>query len=196
MNGEITVVIVDDEAASIRNLSKDLAAYPEIKILETTTSAEKARNIIIRQQPDLLFLDIEMPKMSGIELLQNIRAHIHADTRVVFYTAYDKYLLEALRASAFDYLLKPYLPEELDAIIERFRLGFYQGKMNVEQSLRRLLADNCKFAIQTVTGLMLLKREDVLMFRFSENLRCWQMLLSDRTEYNLHSSVLCSIEQR
>ena len=63
MNDEISVVIVDDEAASIRNLSNDLAAYDDIRILETTTSAEKARKIIVRQQPDLLFLDVEMPKM-------------------------------------------------------------------------------------------------------------------------------------
>ena len=70
MNDEISVVIVDDEAASIRNLSNDLAAYDDIRILETTTSAEKARKIIVRQQPDLLFLDVEMPKMSGFDLCQ------------------------------------------------------------------------------------------------------------------------------
>ena len=61
MSEEITVVIVDDEIASIRNLSNDLSAYSDIRILETTTSVEKARKIIIRQQPDLLFLDVEMP---------------------------------------------------------------------------------------------------------------------------------------
>ena len=112
MSEEITVVIVDDEAASVRNLSNDLCVYSDVRILETTTSVEKARKIVIRQQPDLLFLDVEMPKMSGLDLWQNIRADVHADMRVVFYTAYDKYVLEALRASAFDYLLKPYLPEE------------------------------------------------------------------------------------
>ena len=101
MSEEITVVIVDDEIASIRNLSNDLSAYSDIRILETTTSVEKARKIIIRQQPDLLFLDVEMPKMSGFDLWQSIRADVHADMRVIFYTAYDKYVLDALRASAF-----------------------------------------------------------------------------------------------
>ena len=189
MNDEISVVIVDDEAASIRNLSNDLAAYDDIRILETTTSAEKARKIIVRQQPDLLFLDVEMPKMSGFDLCQSIRADVHADMRVVFYTAYDKYVLEALRASAFDYLLKPYLLEELDAVIERFRCVFYRNKVNMEQSMRRLLADDCKFAIQTVTGLLFLKRSDVLMFRFSDMYRCWQLYLANRTEYKLRMSL-------
>lgn len=189
MNEEITVVIVDDEAASVRNLSGDLSAYPDIRVVETATSPEKARKVVVRQQPDLLFLDVEMPKMSGFDLWQSIRADVHADMRVVFYTAYDKYVLEALRASAFDYLLKPYLPEELDAVIERFRCVFYRSKVNMEQSMRRLLADDCKFAIQTVTGLLLLKRKDVLMFRFSEESRCWRLFLSNGTDYKLRSSI-------
>ena len=128
MSEEITVVIVDDEIASIRNLSNDLSAYSDIRILETTTSVEKARKIIIRQQPDLLFLDVEMPKMSGFDLWQSIRADVHADMRVIFYTAYDKYVLDALRASAFDYLLKPYLPEELlnnKHLLRLYRLCFW-----------------------------------------------------------------------
>ena len=189
MSEEITVVIVDDEIASIRNLSNDLSAYSDIRILETTTSVEKARKIIIRQQPDLLFLDVEMPKMSGFDLWQSIRADVHADMRVIFYTAYDKYVLDALRASAFDYLLKPYLPEELDAVIERVRCVFYRSKVNMEQSMRRLLADDCKFAIQTVTGLLFLKREDVLMFRFSDTYRCWQLYLANRTDYKLRMNI-------
>lgn len=189
MNEKITVVIIDDEAASIRKLSNDLAAFPDIQIVETTTSTEKAQKIIIRQQPDLLFLDVEMPKMSGLELWQSIRANVHADMRVVFYTAYDKYVLEALRASAFDYLLKPYFPEELEAVVERFRCVFYRSRANMEQSMRRLLADDVKFAIQTVTGLLFLKRSDVLMFRFSESNRCWVLHMADRTDYKLRTSI-------
>ena len=186
---EITVVIVDDDPVSIRNLSNDLMTYPDIQILETTTSVEKAQKIIIRQQPDLLFLDVEMPKQSGLELWKSIQSDVHANMRVVFYTAYDSYLLKALRASAFDFLMKPYLPDELDEIINRFRSVFYRSKANMEQSMRRLLADDRKFAIQTVTGLLFLKRRDVLMFHFSESNRCWQLLLADRTEYKLRMSL-------
>ena len=79
MNEEITVVIVDDDPVSIRNLSNDLMIYPDIQILETTTSVEKAQKIIIRQQPDLLFLDVEMPKQSGLELWKSIQSDVHAN---------------------------------------------------------------------------------------------------------------------
>ena len=89
MNEEITVVIVDDDPVSIRNLSNDLMTYPDIQILETTTSVEKAQKIIIRQQPDLLFLDVEMPKQSGLELWKSIQSDVHANMRVVFFNPLD-----------------------------------------------------------------------------------------------------------
>ena len=122
MTTNITTIIVDDEPNSIRNLVDDLAAYPEITILDTQTSSQKAKKSIIQYQPDLLFLDIELSTTNGIELLQEIRPYIYHNMHVVFYTAFDKYMIDALRASAFDYLLKPYQSEELHLIIERVKL--------------------------------------------------------------------------
>lgn len=121
MTTSITTIIVDDEPNSIRNLADDLAVYPEINILDTQTSPQKAKKSIIQYQPDLLFLDIEFPTTNGIELLQEIRPYMYNNMHVVFYTAFDKYMIDALRASAFDYLLKPYQSEELLQIVERVK---------------------------------------------------------------------------
>lgn len=183
MNPKITTFIVDDDAMAIQKLSGDLAAFPEIEITSTWTSAEKAKCAIIKGQPDLLFLDIEMPVLSGIELLKAIKNDIHAHMRIVFYTAYDKYLLDALRASAFDYLLKPYLPEELAEIIRRYRTSLPRTSDNMEQSLLKLLNHNNQYAIQTLTGLLLVRSKEVLLFQFLKDLRCWQMVL---TNYQVH----------
>lgn len=188
MNTPITAIIVDDEPACIHSLSKDLAAYPDIRVKETTVSTEKARKIIIKQQPDIIFLDVEMPKTNGIELLNEIRPFMHAGTCVVFYSAFDKYLIDALRASAFDYLLKPYLPEELESIISRIKSQFEMGKVNFEQSMRRLLADDRKFALQTVKGLRLLRSSEILYFQFLDDSRCWQMTLTDLSVHKLRVS--------
>lgn len=119
MTNTIKTIIVDDEINSIHNLEEDLKAYPEIEILDTITSSQKAKKSIIQYQPDLLFLDVEMPYINGIELLQEIRPYVRNNMRVIFYSAFDKYMLDALRASAFDYLLKPYQTNELKQIVER-----------------------------------------------------------------------------
>ena len=123
MTNTIKTIIVDDEINSIHNLEEDLKAYPEIEILDTITSSQKAKKSIIQYQPDLLFLDVEMPYINGIELLQEIRPYVRNNMRVIFYSAFDKYMLDALRASAFDYLLKPYQTNELKQIVVATSVG-------------------------------------------------------------------------
>lgn len=161
MNRIISVIIVDDEPTSIEVLKKDLQQYPDIEVISTTSSAEKTKKLILKYQPELLFMDVEMPEMTGFELIESIQDEISPETRVVFYTAYDKYLLDALRASAFDYLLKPYLPEDLEKLMERVKKSVSEESSNLKQSIRRFFTEENRTAIQTVTGLLLLKREDM-----------------------------------
>ncbi|MDL2223243.1 LytTR family DNA-binding domain-containing protein [Bacteroidales bacterium OttesenSCG-928-M11] len=188
MNNKISTIIVDDEPACIKSLVNDLANFEYIEVLETITSPEKAKKAIIKQQPQLLFLDVEMPRINGIDLLCDIRNAIHNNTCVVFYSAFDKYMIDALRASAFDYLLKPYMFEELKAIIERAKEKIKTQQADFEQSIRRLLADDRKFALQTITGLLLLRRSEVVCFQYDKSIRCWKMTLTDMTTHKLKFS--------
>ena len=186
----ITTIIVDDENNSIVNLCKDLVNYPEIKVIETTTSVEKAKKIIVQYQPDLLFLDIEMPKMNGIELLSEIRNLIHPDIYVVFYSAFDKYMIDALRSSAFDYLIKPYQPEELSNIIKRIKAQPEKERINIEQSIRRLLINDRKFALQAISGLLLLRASEVLCFQYIDSMRSWQITMTDFSVHKLRTGII------
>ena len=182
MNDEITVIVVDDDAQSIKRLCEDLSRFPEVLVLDTFQSPAKARKAIVRKQPALLFLDVEMPEMSGIELLRAIQPELNNATKVVFYTAYDKYLLEALRSSAFDYLLKPYLPDELTAVIERFRSHISKTDKtdnNIEQSLRKLINNENVFCIQTATGIMLTGIDKILLFQYDKEQNSWTMMHID-----------------
>ena len=180
MNKQMTVIIVDDDAKCIERLKKDLVEFPNMEVVATCSSPEKAQKIIIREQPDILFLDVEMPGMTGIELLKRMQPELHADVKVVFYTAFDKYLLEALRASAFDYLQKPYMPDELKAIIDRLQSSAPKNTDSLEQSLNKLLGqDKNTIAIQTYSGLMLVSCEKILLFDYVREQRCWNMLLTD-----------------
>lgn len=188
MTNTIKTIIVDDEINSIHNLEEDLKAYPEIEILDTITSSQKAKKSIIQYQPDLLFLDVEMPYINGIELLQEIRPYVRNNMRVIFYSAFDKYMLDALRASAFDYLLKPYQTNELKQIVERIKREKTNNPINFDQAMRQLLSNDCKFAVQTISRLLLLRRSEILYFQYSEDTRCWQMTLTNMEQYRLRLS--------
>lgn len=188
MTNTIKTIIVDDEINSIHNLEEDLKAYPEIEILDTITSSQKAKKSIIQYQPDLLFLDVEMPYINGIELLQEIRPYVRNNMRVIFYSAFDKYMLDALRASAFDYLLKPYQTNELKQIVERIKREKTNNPINFDQAMRQLLSNDCKFAVQTISRLLLLRRSEILYFQYSKDTRCWQMTLTNMEQYRLRLS--------
>lgn len=184
----ITAMIVDDDANSIQTLERDLAQYTEIKLLGTETSVTKAKKSIVKNQPDLLFLDVEFPLSNGIELLQEIRPSIYNRMQVVFYSAFDRYIIDALRASAFDFLLKPYRQEDLRQIIERLKHEPVSSMTNLEQSLRQLLNDENRFAVQTVNKLLLLRCSEILCFQYLEEPRCWQMTLTNLESYRLRLS--------
>ena len=183
MNQEIRVIIADDDAGSINRLRDDLATFPEIMVIDTCSSPKKVLESMINEQPDILFLDVEMSGMTGIELLERIQPELHTDIKVVFYTAYNKYLLEALREAAFDFLLKPYTMEELKAIIDRYRSSAPKTVDHFDQSLRKLTGhDKNVFSLYTITGLMMVICKRVLLFDYSKEDRCWQMLLTDNSK--------------
>ena len=78
-----------------------------VKVVGSASDVETAANDIIQSEPDIIFLDVELPTMSGLEFCTLIRNDIKPETKIVFYTGHDKYMLEAIRRQAFDYLLKP-----------------------------------------------------------------------------------------
>ena len=102
------VIIIDDEKAAIETLRRDLEVQADLEIKGTAGNGAKGKKLIMDIHPDLLFLDIELPDIQGIRLLSEIREQVLWDMKVVFYTAYDKYLLQALRESAFDFILNSY----------------------------------------------------------------------------------------
>ena len=113
-----TALIADDEAHLAQYLQSQLAQlWPELHILRVAANGVQAAEAIQALNPDLAFLDIQMPGLTGLEVAQGIEGA----TRVVFVTAYDQYAVEAFEARAVDYLLKPISTERLARCIARLR---------------------------------------------------------------------------
>jgi two-component system LytT family response regulator len=116
---EISCVIIDDEPNNIQNLLAILQANcAEITVAETALSADEGIIAIQKHQPKLIFLDVQMPKKSGFEVL---KAFANPEFEVIFITAYDQYGVQAIKFSALDYLLKPVNIDELKIAIEKVR---------------------------------------------------------------------------
>ena len=212
MQDKIKVVIVDDEPQSIHRLQNDLATQDDFEVIATSSSAVSAKNLVMSVQPDVLFIDVEMPGQTGLEVLQSLREEMPMELIVVFYSAFDKYMIEALRASAFDFLLKPYQQEELELIVGRIRQKMKDGKDGDEKEssaapdssscpsasamasqktlelagVNGLLPTSAKrLAIQTISGLLMLKPDDVFSCTFDEATHLWQLKLSNGQIYKL-----------
>jgi two-component system, LytTR family, response regulator len=134
----ITCVIVDDEKLARDLLKEYIQQIPDMQILGEASKGKEAVEVIDKLTPDLIFLDVQMPGMTGFDVLDEI---VH-DPYVIFCTAYDQYALKAFEKNAVDYILKP-----LDQ--ERFKLAVERaiGRMKVEQNnvgelLRNLKTEN------------------------------------------------------
>jgi two-component system LytT family response regulator len=111
----MTAIIVDDEELARSLLREMLADHPDIEILAECANGFEAVKAAARQKPDLLFLDVQMPKLDGFEVLELIGA----DVPVIFVTAYDSYAMRAFEVHAVDYLLKPFNKDRFEAALER-----------------------------------------------------------------------------
>jgi two-component system, LytTR family, response regulator len=119
MNAQITTVIIDDEALARRGLELRLQHAPDFEVVAQCASARDALPAIRTYKPDMVFLDIQMPGLSGFELLAQIPSE--SLPLVVFVTAYDQFAIRAFDARAVDYLLKPIDDERFDATLEKVR---------------------------------------------------------------------------
>ena len=112
----IRSIIIDDEPLARSIVKEYLAGHPEIEVIEECNDGFEGVKAIGRHQPDLIFLDIQMPKINGFEMLELI----DQPPAVIFTTAFDEFAIRAFETHAVDYLLKPFSKERFDKAISRF----------------------------------------------------------------------------
>jgi two-component system LytT family response regulator len=134
----IRAIHIDDEPHNHRSLARILAeTCPQVQILGQAVNAAEGRTLYLQTQPDLVFLDIEMPDQSGFQFLESITP-VRAE--VIFVTAYDQYALRAIKFAALDYLLKPINATEVQAAVAKVqeKLLARWGKLQLQQLLENL----------------------------------------------------------
>jgi two-component system LytT family response regulator len=112
-----STLLVDDEPSANKLMRNLLSAHPDFRVIDSVESVSEARSVLKSVTPGVIFLDVEMPKKSGLQLLGDLKP----ETLVVFVTANENYALQAFEAGALDYLVKPVSPERLEIAISRIK---------------------------------------------------------------------------
>ncbi len=167
MQSKFQAIIIDDELPArlmIRNLLKKHGT--EIQVIGEAKTGGEAIDLINENQPDLIFLDIQLPDFNGFEML----AKLKSQPVVIFTTAYDQYALEAFRENSIDYLVKPIEQERFDRAMEKLKTFEKQAYM---MDIEALLASfNKQKEKKTITALPIKQGQKIVLVRFSEMVYC------------------------
>ena len=159
----LKAIIVDDEPYCCEALATLLEDLPEVEVRAICNNAVEALNAIKKYSPDLVFLDVEMPKMNGFEMLEQLPS---INFEIIFTTSYDQYALKAIRFSAIDYLLKPVDSEELQKavqkVIHRTQKPIAQQLEILMQKIHQPTTPINKIAMPTMEGLQMITVDSII----------------------------------
>jgi two-component system, LytTR family, response regulator len=187
----IKALIIDDEKHCIITLEHLLSQIENVTVVATTQDSTLSKKLIEQYQPDIVFLDIEMPEMNGFDVINQFET---LPFKVIFTTAYDQYALKALRMNALDYLLKPIAKNDITIALEK-----YQNKemeINKDQVQNLHLFNNGKMqdtiALSTQQGLLFVKIDDIMYLEASS---CYTFIVMNDKTKHLASKTMATFEE-
>lgn len=207
-------ILIDDEVDGLRTLQKMLEKHcPQVKVAGTATNASGGKQQIDQLKPDLVFLDIQMPGKTGLELLSDLDSR---DFEVIFVTAFNEYVLQALQFSAVDYLLKPVDEDRLVEAVARAekRIGEEKKGEQSDTLLHNLekagSPAEMRLCLPTLKGFIIVKLSEIIyceaersytIFHLeggknllvSKALIEYEVLLKDTTFFRVHKSFLINL---
>lgn len=152
-------IIIDDERLARTELKKLLQEFPEIEVIDEAANADEGISKIESQQPDLIFLDIQMPGKSGFDML----AQLERAPQVIFTTAYDEFALKAFEVNALDYLLKPIEPKRLADAVQKLQLE-KDPRFSGENTNSSILTENDQVFVKDGERCWFVKLADIRLF--------------------------------
>lgn len=187
----IKVILIDDEKHALVTLEHIIEKFDDVQVIATTQKSTEAKALIEKHRPDLVFLDIEMPFLSGFEVLEQFE---EIPFKVVFTTAYNQYAIKALRMNALDYLMKPVdkdeLREALDKFVNNELVTTPEQVQQVSQFTSGKILDT--LALSTQEGLHFVKVDDIMYLEASG---CYTYIIMSNNTRHLVSKNLAVFEE-
>jgi len=196
MNKKTTVIIIDDEQEARDVLIRLLQKFPKIEIIDQLADVDSGIVSFLKSKPNIVFLDVQMPKKDGFAFIDHLQDYL-IDTTIIFITAYHKYAIEAIKHSAFDFLLKPINQNELSRTINRYKET--KSKNNLQLDIQNLLTNldnHKKIKLNTRNGFELIKPEDIIYLEADNNYTTIYCTLEKKTVSSLNLKKLEDILQK
>lgn len=198
------IIIVDDEKMAANALADKLKEYDETELVGVAYNGMDGLKLLEEKQPDLMFLDVELPDISGIEFLERIDGMTDGRCRVVMYTAHGRYMLPAFRNKAFDFLLKPIEDNELRMILRRACIDRRPDLQHSESVIANnndgiAKRNDGKYLVYTnAVDFRLIDIRDIGVFTYNHELRVWEMTIAVkddpiRLKRNVNSDMLLEL---
>ena len=210
----LNAIIADDEQHCCKTLDALLKRYcPEVNVVAICANGIEALGAIRQLKPDLVFLDVEMPKMNGFEMLEQLH---EINFHLIFVTSYDAYALKAIRFSAIDYLLKPVDREELQTavqkVVKRMQVPLPEQLKIILEKIQHPASASNKIALPTMEGLQMIAIESIISGEADDNyttlhlkdnkkivvsstLKIIEELLEDHSFIRIHRSYLVNLKE-
>lgn len=192
------VVLADDEPLARARLGDVLRRDPNVEIVAEAGDGRAALEVIEQHKPDIVFLDVQMPELTGFEVVSNLEAE--GMPQIVFVTAYDQFAIKAFEVNAVDYVLKPFDPERIQVALRRALDRLRQGQTaDLHSRVQSLLAQvkpetrqADRIAVKTGNRVLLVKVEDIDWVEAADN----YVVLHAGNERHMQRSTISAMEEK
>lgn len=194
-----TAIIIDDEPEDVKILVEHLKPFPFVEVVKFCKNGIEGLKAIRELNPSLVFLDVELPDMKGLELIESIDPELTQKCFFVIYTAFIDYMLESFRNQVFDFLLKPINPDELATIMRRLQTSNMPVMTKTEGNLYK--SDQNLLMFINSIDFRMVKMKDIGVFQYNSEKRIWEVVIANtlkpiRLKRNVSNKMLLSLNEK